>query len=140
MPRRNVYLPDELADLVERELPDVNLSALLQQALQSLLGCDHARLRCAGCAAPVERSAIADAALSAFYRDVMWDLHPLVSRGGTAEGAARVVKAVAQRNGHRVSAADAPLPRPNRTERHKSRVKELPTAHPSAHQPRRKTA
>lgn len=53
--------------------------------------------------------------LAHFYRDIMWALEDLVDRGGTAVGAARVVKRVAQY--HHVSSASDPLPTPTRQTR-----------------------
>lgn len=59
-------------------------------------------------------------ALDALYRDLLWVLEDLVDRGGTAEGAARVLKAVAKRHG--VRSADSPLPRPSRRTRERLAV------------------
>lgn len=56
-----------------------------------------------------------DDALDALYRDLLWVLEDLVDSGGTAEGAARVLKAVAKQHG--VRSADMPLPRPSRRTR-----------------------
>jgi hypothetical protein len=125
MPRVNVWLPAELAEVLRAELPDLNLSQLVQDAIRGVLGCRHDELACARCAEPVDRGALVDAAMSAFYSDVMWDLIPLVDRVGTAEGAARVVKEVARR--HQVSRAEStPLPRPSRANRHAAKVREFP--------------
>lgn len=126
MPRVNVWLPEGLADLVRTHLPSANFSQLLQEALRAALGCLHDQLACAHCAHPVDRWALVDEHLSKFYSDALWDLTPLVDRGATAEGAARVLKDVAQR--HRVSAAGrTPLPRPSRAARHAAKVREMPT-------------
>jgi hypothetical protein len=42
MARVNVYLPDELAELVRGACPGLNVSGVLQAGLRELLGCDHA--------------------------------------------------------------------------------------------------
>lgn len=142
MPRVNVWIPDALHTSIRRELPELNLSAAVQAHLAGLLGCRHdSGLVCSRCATPVNASAIAGAALERFYSDALWELDPLVRRGATAEGAARVLKGVAER--HRVPNASIPLPRPTRAERQASRVVELPQeAESRAHHPtaRRATA
>ena len=109
--RVNVYLPDELAATIRASVPELNLSRALQDALRGLLSCRHDQLECSACAAKVDRGSFIDRALSAFYWDLVDELHRLVDQGGTAEGAGRIAKDVAQR--HQVSAArNAPLPRP----------------------------
>lgn len=112
--RINAYVPDGLAERVKAELPEVNVSAVLQEALRSLLDCDHDRLACADCGEPVDGSVVdAEEALAAFWSDLLHEWGPLVDRGGTAEGAARVGKAVAIAHG--IPGADRkPLPRPPR--------------------------
>jgi hypothetical protein len=122
--RVNVWLPDELNATIKRELPDVNVSAVLQRSLAALLECRHDELACRECASPIDRRQLIDNALSAFYADLHWRLRDLVERGGTAEGAARIAKDVACR--HRVSCApNMPLPRPSREQRHRQRVLEF---------------
>lgn len=55
-------------------------------------------------------------AVGRFYSDALWQLAKLVNRGGTAEGAGRVLKDLAE--GHGVKAASSiPLPRPSRSRR-----------------------
>ena len=93
--RMNVYVPDHLAARVKDELPDLNVSAVLQQALSGLMECDHARVACSDCGAEVDGGAEAMEALDRFWRELLHAWGPLVDRGGTAEGAARVGKAVA---------------------------------------------
>ncbi|MGH9042655.1 MAG: hypothetical protein ACRDZ3_20765 [Acidimicrobiia bacterium] len=66
MARVNLSLPDELAELVHHELPDLNVSRVLQDALRALLRCDHRDLVCAQCSAPLPRRLVIDQALSAF--------------------------------------------------------------------------
>lgn len=111
--RVNVYLPDDLGEQVKAALPDVNVSAVLQDALRRLLDCDHERLTCADCGEVVDASAVAGAAMDALWRELLWAWQPLVDKGGTAEGAARVGKDVAVRLG--VPGAERrPLPRPPR--------------------------
>lgn len=113
--RLNVYVPDDLGERVKAALPDVNVSAVLQAALTKLIDCDHARVACADCGEPMDLSEVAGEALSRFYGDLLWALQPLVDRGGTAEGAARIAKTVAIEMC--VPRADRPLPRPVRQKR-----------------------
>lgn len=116
MPRVNVWIPDDLHNTIRTRLPKVNLSAVTQGALAALLECRHDQLACVCCSTSIDRHELADRATSALYSDALWELDPLVRRGGTAEGAARVLKDVAAR--HRVTAAlRIPLPRPTRTNR-----------------------
>lgn len=128
--RLNVSVPDELHRLVLDELPGVSPSQLLQEAMRALLDCRHETVRCSRCTSTVDVHERIDAALDRYYLDVLWELHPLVQRGGTAEGAARVAKSVAAR--HRIPAARrAPLPGRSRAERHGSKVRELTPRPPS---------
>ena len=53
--------------------------------------------------------------VDSFYRDVLWELGLLAERGGSAVGAAAVVKRVALAHGLAV-AAHVPLPRLTRAE------------------------
>lgn len=109
----SVWVPNELAEALKTRLPGVNVSKVLQDGLRSLLDCEHDQLVCADCAAPVNRRAITDDALSKFYSQVMWEIRDLVAAGGTCEGAGRIVKGVAE--AHQVSAAKrVSLPRPPR--------------------------
>lgn len=120
MARVNVWVPDELHATLRDELPELNVSKLLQDAIRSTLGCRHEQLACRRCAAPVDRYALLDEALGEFYRDLLWSLEPLVSRVGTAEGAARIAKDVALR--FRISGADhIPLPRPSKANRQRAK-------------------
>lgn len=112
MPRVNIWLPDELAALVKDGLPGVNMSALLQAELRSRLVCEHDELACVRCGTHIERLGLVDEVLSAFYRQCISALEPLVNHRGTAEGAALILKRVAQR--HQLSSAEIPLPRPPR--------------------------
>lgn len=141
MPRINVWIPEQLDLELRRRIPGLNRSAIVQGALAAQLDCTHLALACSSCSTPVDHRRLIDEAQSALYLDQIWELHPLVTRGGTAEGAARVLKAVAER--HRVSAAKSPLPRATRAERRASKVVPIPTEtasrerHPTA---RSKTA
>lgn len=108
-----MYLPDELGETVKTVLPDVNVSAVLQEALRRLLDCEHERLACTDCGTVVNPSGLADQALDQLWQELLWAWQPLVDRGGTAEGAARVGRDVAVRLG--VPGAERrPLPRPPR--------------------------
>lgn len=111
--RLSVWVPDELADTIKERLPMANVSRVLQDGLRSLLKCPHDTAACGDCGAPMDKAQIIDEALSSFYRALMWELHDLVNAGGTAEGAARVLKGVGE--AHQVSAARRiSLPRPPR--------------------------
>lgn len=144
--RINVTLPDELAALVRDRLPGLNVSGVLQAALRELVECPHDRLGCVTCGATITREQLVDAALSAFYREVMWQLAEPVGRCATAEGAARVVASVAE--SWAVSATSStPLPRPTRSQRefaHRALVNEAREAearqYEAAEQPRRRRA
>lgn len=124
--RLNVFIPDALHATFKKRFPRVNVSAICQAALAALLECRHDQLACAACATSIDRHELADRALSSFYSDVLDRLHPLVTRGGTAEGAARVLRDVAGR--HAITAAlRIPLPRPTRGERTAYKVTPIPT-------------
>lgn len=114
--RLNVWVPDELAVTVREAMPGVNVSKVLQDGLRSLLKCGHETVACADCGEPIDKAQLVDDALSAFYRQVWWELHDLVHADGTCEGAARVFKAVAE--AHQISAAKRmSVPRPPRGKR-----------------------
>jgi len=120
MARVTLSLPDELADMVRTQLPDLNVSGVLQEALRARLCCRHDAIYCAHCAAPLERLALEGAAIGRFFKAAMWELGELVDRGGTVEGAARVLKRIAI--GHAVSEAEHyPVPRPTRRRREEFR-------------------
>lgn len=124
MARTNVYIPDELAATVRAELPDLNLSQFVREALIGLLRCEHHELACAACSARISRREVVDGPLSAFWGELMDELELLALRGGTAEGAARVLRRVGQAHG--ASRADRrPLPRPTRAERRRAKVREM---------------
>ena len=95
--RITIYVPDDLGEQVRSA--DMNVSAVAQEALRQRLGCTHDHLSCAGCGDVLEHSDVAGAALAAFYDELLWAFEPLVDRGGTAEGAARVAKSVALQHG-----------------------------------------
>jgi len=129
MARVNVSIPDELYRRVRAELGGLNLSAVLRDGLAGLLRCDHDRLECRRCAAPVERLELVDETVGRFYRDALGALESLMHNGGTVEGSARVLKEVASRWGVS-AAATTPLPRLPRAARAAllaSRVADLPT-------------
>ena len=111
--RMNVYLPDDLGALVKDQLPDLNVSGLLQDALRGMLECGHELLRCDCCGEQVDPDAVAGAALEALYAELLWEWQALVDNRGTAVGAAQVAKRVAVRMG--VPGAERrALPRPPR--------------------------
>lgn len=118
MARRNVWLPDELEAQLRERLPDLNVSAVLQESLLDLLGedCEHRRLICVECGAEVHRSHLGGDAVAAYYSELIHELGPLVDQLGTAEGAARIAKRVALDFG--VDGAERrALPRPPRSVR-----------------------
>jgi hypothetical protein len=112
--RVNVYIPDELAERVRAELPDLNLSKLVQSALSSARGCIHERVTCELCGALIGKAELSAQILEDFYREAMNRLEDLVRKCGTAEGAARILRDVAL--GHDVGRF-RPLPRPTREQR-----------------------
>ena len=112
--RVNVFIPDELARTVRAELPGLNVSKLVQAAMAAAIGCTHDKLACELCGRLVDRSDVAHGVLDAFYRDALDHLEQLISRCGTAEGAARILKDLATSRG---VGAFRPLPRPTRAER-----------------------
>lgn len=134
MARLNVYLPDELAGEVKRRFPGLNVSETLQNALRALWECQHWHLACAACSEPVELHGAIDAAVTALFRDIYVALLPSMQRGGTAEGAARVMQHQAELAGWS-GAAKVPLPRLTRAERHTQKVRDFPGL-----EPRRATA
>lgn len=115
MARVTVWVPDALDRARRAHLGHVRLSSLVQDAIRERLDCEHQQLACAVCDLPVDRSALLSGAVVGFYRDSLAALEPLVARVGTAEGAARVLKATARR-------WDLPgvemigLPRPSRSQ------------------------
>ena len=117
--RVNCHVPDDLAARVKDELPDLNVSAVLQQALQGLLECEHERYVCADCGEDVDAALVASEAMGLLWAELLWAWQPLVDRGGTAEGAARIGKEVAVRMGA-ARAETRALPRPPREKRRAS--------------------
>ncbi len=144
--RVNVTLPDELAELVRRKLPGLNVSGVLQQALAELVECPHAELTCTCCGARTNRHELELAYLGAFYQEAVWNLHGPIGRCETAEGAARVLRDVA-RSWHVPTVERTPLPRPSRSQRervHRELVAEAEAAaaeqFESGAKPRRRSA
>jgi hypothetical protein len=120
MARVSLTLPDELLELIRSQSPRVNLSGLLQDGIRSRLKCDHRLFACARCSAEFGRRELVDEELGRFYGDVLWELGELARRAGTAEGAARLVRDIAER--HDVTQADfTALPRPSRAARDAAR-------------------
>jgi hypothetical protein len=114
--RLNVYLPDDLGEKVRSEMPDLNLSGLLQQALRQALDCAHERWVCADCGEDVDTDEVCRGAMKELWDELWWSWEPLVDRRGTAEGAAKVGRDVAVRMGV-PGAAMRPLLRPTRAMR-----------------------
>lgn len=135
MGRVNVWIPDELHEAVRDALPDLNLSAALQDALRSTLTCGHDQLVCGRCSAPVSRVDVVDSALTRFYADVQAIVAAAAREGRTAEGVARRVKDLGARYRLRI-ATEVPLAGLTRAEREAAKVKDLPTPTPPPASPR----
>lgn len=117
--RVNLSVPDDVLARVRADLPGVNLSATLREALGRLLRCSHDELVCSMCAGVIERRVMLDDVLGRFYDDAMWELRTAIAGGGTLEGFGTVLKRVA--TGYGVSkAATTPLPRSTRVERRRA--------------------
>lgn len=130
MARVNVWLPDELYEQVKEQLAGLKISHVLQDRLRALLQCRHLELACRECGKALDRYRLIDEAMSHFYFDLLWELDHLVRDLGTAEGACRVIKDVAER--HQVSAASRmPLPRPSRANREAAREKRFAAEQPT---------
>lgn len=127
--RVTVSVPGSLMDTVRERLPGINVSAIFQRALAAQLECKHEHVSCSSCSTPIDTRALIDGAMGALYLDAFDALRTLVQRGGTAEGAARVLRDIAQR--HQVSQAlRLPLPRPTRAnylEHQAQKIVPLPT-------------
>ena len=116
MARVSLTLPDELLELIRAHSPRINLSGVLQEGLRARLKCDHRLLACSRCTAAFGRRELVDEELGRFYGDVLWELGELARKAGTAEGAARLVRDIAER--HDVTQAYfTSLPRPSRAAR-----------------------
>jgi hypothetical protein len=126
MARVNVTMPDELAVLVREQLPGLNVSGVLQGALRELVDCAHHELGCSVCGALVPRQRLIVTALQQFYADVIWQLHGPIARCETAEGAARVLRSLAE--GWGVDVKRAPLPRATKSQRARHQAEVLAEA------------
>lgn len=131
MPRMHVFVPDEVLALIQ-ERPDLNYSRLFQEAVRSLVGCEHERMACRRCDQPVNIHALREDWLSRFFLDAMRTIGDLALQAGTAQGAASLLRDVGIR-WHIPEARRFPLPRPGRSaiERRRARergwVEEIPT-------------
>lgn len=129
MPRRNVWMSDELVAMVAEQLPGVNLSAALRAGLLDLIECDHHRVLCADCGEPVDLAElVVGPAIARFFGDGVRAVLDLMHAGGTCEGAAQVLKAVAI--DHQVPGAHRyPLERPSKARRRQlqRRATDLPS-------------
>lgn len=114
MPRRTVWISEELDALVATELPDVNWSAALAAGIRGLLDCGHEQLACTSCGAATTRTAVVSPALERFYSKVMFELGLKVTVAGY-QGAAAIVRRVA--TDHAVPGlAAVPVPRATRAQ------------------------
>lgn len=118
MPRVNVWLPEELHEAYRSKLGDLNLSKALQEAIRDRLKCLHHTMACVRCAEPIDHLELIGQWLHKFYFDYLGRLELLVAAGGTAEGAARVLKdQAASWHAAGVMSRDYerhPMPRPSR--------------------------
>lgn len=94
MGRRTVWIPEELEQLAEHELPAVNWSAALQAGIRALLECEHGELSCTACGATRTREAIVGPPLEELYTRTMWELGLKRDQPGYV-GAASIVRRVA---------------------------------------------
>ena len=120
--RVNVWLPEAIYDTLRRELPDINVSRLLQMAIEGTLRCGHDQLECSRCGSRVDHQYLLSLGITRFYNDIHLAIGDLATRGGgTAEGAQRVLQDVAKLwHGQGLvhwDAAHAPLNRPSRSVR-----------------------
>lgn len=116
MPRINIWIPDELHATAKRELPGLNLSALVQRALVAKLDCTHQAMVCRDCSSTIDRHELRDEWLGVLFVDIMRELNRLAVNIGTAEGAARVVLELGRQR--QITAAKGyPLERPSRSRR-----------------------
>lgn len=122
MARLTVWIPDELVETMRQALPELNVSATLQEAIRALLACRHERAVCAACASPLDLFDIAARAVDSFYVDVSDRLEGLVRRSGTAEGAVRILAERAAAHEARSAPQRRPLIRPSRAEREAAKV------------------
>lgn len=116
MARINVTLPDEMIAWVRAELPGLNVSGVLRDALVALAGCEHRELVCACCGSTSSRRSIELTVLGRFYQEAVWALETPIRRCSTAEGAARVLCETA-RSWEVPTVDHTPLPRPTRANR-----------------------
>lgn len=91
MPRVHVFVPDEVLELL-RERPELNYSRLFQEAVRTVVGCDHERMACRRCDQPVHVDALREEWLAGFFDDLTGRLAVLVHNAGTAQGAAMVLR------------------------------------------------
>lgn len=121
MPRVNVWLPEDLYETFRGQLPDLNLSKALQEAIRGRLRCLHDTLVCRACSVEVDHVGLISEWLHKFYIDYLGRLEPLVAVAGTAEGAARILRDLADSwHAAGVMGRDYrrhPLPRPSKAAR-----------------------
>jgi hypothetical protein len=128
--RLSISVPIELLEQARTANPGLSPSAVFQQALRDAAGCNHEDLSCARCTAPVRRVDVAHQALAGFYVDVQSLVADHARRGATVEGLGRRIKELGQR--HRIrQATEIPAPGMTKAERHRAKVRELPTPPPA---------
>lgn len=114
--RINVYVPDELVEAARRRHPSYNASGVFQEALRRLSGCAHRELSCRSCGEELVADVLGRRGAELLFSASVEALEVLMVRGGTVEGAIRVVFEVARRRNVRL-AFSTPLPRLTRSER-----------------------
>lgn len=114
--RVNVYVPDELVERAKQRHPSFNASHVFQDALRSLASCGHDVLECRSCGAELLTDVVARSGQEALFSSTLEALEALMIRGGTVEGAIKVVVDVSRRMNVR-AAFSSPLPRLSRAER-----------------------
>jgi hypothetical protein len=131
-----VTVPAELLANARAVNADLDVSTLLTEALQSMLGCTHDTLVCARCRKGVLRGDIIERPLTLFYLDLLALITDHARKDGSVVGLGKRVRELAVTHQLRV-AASMPLPSVTRAERQANKVRDLPkppkpTAEPAA--------
>lgn len=95
--RINVYVPDELVALAQQRHPSYNASRLFQESLRSLTRCGHEALECRACGKELLRDVVGRASSELLFREAVVALEALMVKGGSVEGAIRVLFDVARK-------------------------------------------
>lgn len=117
--RRNVWIPDDLDQLLRDRYPDANLSEIVQRAVSELIGCQHAEVACVCCGTRLRADDLGRDAAGSLWRDAWGKLAAQVAIGGTLTGFGRVLRQVGMDHGV-IRALEAVEPRPSRAARRAS--------------------